>query len=262
MIIALLISAILTVEPIQDQTPEQITHTLQQLRSQDQSFEERVRTIANSSIGTEYNNGPLGEGVGGKHDSDPLVDLKRVDCVTFVEQTIALSVTPSYEEMVDFLQTIRYKDAKIDYEHRNHFMISDWVPNNPFFHNITGDLGVETETVTRTISRKDFFKRVDAPTLGQTTPDQSISVRIIPTPLTAQAEAQLPDTALIIFIGKVDWLFALHCGLYIRDENGKGFLLHASSKNGHVAQTNLTHYMEPQKNRYLGFTAYTITEPE
>ncbi|HIA47767.1 MAG TPA: DUF1460 domain-containing protein [Candidatus Hydrogenedentes bacterium] len=261
MLSTILILATLTAEPIHQQSPSEITDYLYLLNAKGDTFEQRVRKVTQDSLGTEYNDGPLGEGVGGKYDPDPIIDLTRVDCVTFVEQTVALSMTPNYDEMVEFLQTIRYKDGKIDYEHRNHFMITDWLPNNPYCQDVSSQLGVETQTVKRTISRKDFFQLVKAPTIGQSTPDQTISLNIISVKDTAHAEKNLPDTALIIFIGKIDWLFSLHTGLYIRDENGRGQLIHASSKSGKVVSMNLTDYTESQKTRYLGFTAYKITEP-
>lgn len=262
MLTAILICVSLAGAPLHEQSPAQVTEYLQELQAHELSFEERLRKVVSDSMGTEYNGGPLGEGPEGKHDSDPLVDLKRVDCVTFVEQSVALSITPDYEEMVDQLQQFRYKDGIIDYEHRNHFLINDWIQNNPYCKEVTKDLGVNTETLERNISRKDFFQLVKAPEIGQDTPDVIVQLPIIPTALTSEAEAQLPDTALIVFVGKVEWLFALHCGLYLRDEDGEGYLIHASSKAEKVTKTRLSDYMEQQKDRYLGFSAYAVTEPK
>lgn len=248
--------------PLHEQSPEEVTGYLHCLQAERQPFEERLRRVVEDSIGTEYNGGPLGEGAGGAHDSDPLVDLTKVDCVTFVEQSVALSMAPDYPAMVEQLQTFRYRDGRINYEARNHFMISDWIRNNPFCTEITQDLGVDTQVLERTISKKDFFQLVKAPELGQATPDEIVQLAIVPTALTPQAEAQLPDTALVVFVGKVDWLFALHCGLYLRDNNGEGHLIHASSKAGAVTRTRLSDYMQQQENRYLGFTAYAVNEPK
>jgi hypothetical protein len=248
--------------PLYEQTPEQVNTYLQEMQADNLSFEQRLRRVVRDSIGTEYNGGPLGEGGGGAYDADPLVDLKRVDCVTFVEQSVALSVTPNFDDMLTRLQGFRYKNGKINYEDRNHFMISDWIKNNPYCKDVTGELGVSIQTLERTISKKDFFQLVKAPNLGQDTPDQQVKLPIVPTALTKEAEAKLPDTALIVFVGKVDWLFALHCGLYLRDEEGQGYLAHASSKAESVTKTRLTDYMKSQENRYLGFAAYELTEPE
>ena len=262
MILPILVAITLTADPIYTLNEAQITGYLATLQSSDSSFESRLRTVIDDSLGTAYADGPLGEGEGAQYDADPLVDLTKVDCVTFVEQAVAMAITPDYSSMVDTLQHIRYKDGKIDYEARNHFMITDWIRNNPYCVEVTRDLGVPTETVTRRISRKDFFKLVKAPGLGESTPDEQVALSIVPTAAAKAAESKLPDTALIVFVGKIDWLFALHCGFYIRDENGTGHLVHASSKVGEVIKMNLTDYIAEQKDRYLGFAAYEITEPK
>lgn len=225
-------------------------------------FASRLKLVIERSVGTPYHDGPLGEGPSGTHDKDPLVDLTRVDCVTYVEQSLALASAPSYEKAVENLQRIRYRNGKIDYESRNHFMISDWIANNPYCVDVTQKLETPTETVTRTISRKDFFKLLKADEVGQDTPDQDVTLCYVPAARTAEAAGALPDLALVVFIGKVDWLFSLHCGVYVRDEAGEGKLYHASSKAGKVVPVSLEDYVESQAGRYIGFTAYAITEPK
>ncbi|MFP6584424.1 MAG: N-acetylmuramoyl-L-alanine amidase-like domain-containing protein [Candidatus Hydrogenedentota bacterium] len=262
MITSILLAIGLAATPIHEQNTTEITHYLEQLQTDNLSFQERMRRVVDDSLGTLYDGGPLGEGPDGKYDADPLVDLKKVDCVTFVEQTVALSVASDYEGMVDVLQTYRYKDGDIGYETRNHFMITDWVRNNPFCKDITESLGVDTKTVTRTISRKDFFELVKAPDVGQDTADEVVALPIVPSASTAASEKKLPDTALIVFVGKVDWLFSLHCGLYLRDETGEGHLIHASSKSGEVVKMSFPDYVKSQGDRYIGFTAYEVLEPE
>lgn len=261
MILPLLLAATLAADPIHTKDELQVTAYLHHLQEQHQPFQQRLRTVIDDSVGTAYADGPLGEGQGGQYDPDPLVDLTRVDCVTFVEQSVALAITPDYSTMVDTLQDIRYKGGAVDYESRNHFMITDWIRNNPFCVDVTRELGVPTQSITRTISRKDFFKLVKAPGLGETTPDEEVTLPVIPITSAAAVESKLPDTALVVFVGKIDWLFALHCGFYIRDESGEGHLIHASSKAGHVIKMSFPEYAAEQKDRYLGFTVYEVTEP-
>jgi len=228
-----------------------------------QSFESRLLQVARDSLGTPYEDGPLGEGPEGKHDTDPMVDFGKVDCVTYVEQSVALAAASSYEQMFANLQKIRYRDGKTDFENRNHFMISDWIANNAFCTDVSADLGVETETLTRTISRKDFFELVEAPGLGLDTPDEKITIDLVPTALAKTAQKNLPSPSLVVFVGKVDWIFSLHCGLYLRDEaTGEGKLYHGSSKAEGVIAMDLADYMNQQSSRYIGFTAYRIDEPE
>ncbi len=235
---------------------------VRELARTEPQFEARLERVIRDSVGTPYFDGPLGEGPTSIIDKDPLVDFTRVDCVTSVEQWIAAASARDYTEMFDHLQRIRYKDGVIDFEPRNHFMITDWIANNTFCKPISEDLGLATESVTRTISRKGFFERVKAPGLGLNTPDVVQTVNYVPSALVEEAETKIPEPALIIFIGKkVDWLFALHCGFFLRDEQGMGRLYQASKKLGYVAEMDLGDYVREQGDRYLGFTVYQVTEP-
>lgn len=247
--------------PIFSMGEAQLGDYIGNLAAQEESFESRLGHVARECLGTLYEDGPLGEGPDGKYDTDPLVTFEKVDCVTYVEQSIAVAASSTYDEMLANLQRVRYKNGIVAYESRNHFMISDWIANNPFCVDVSQELKVQTESHTRTISRKGFFERVEAPELGLQTPDQDVTVHIVPTEAVSQAEKALPSPSLIVFIGNVDWLFSLHCGLYLRDEEGGGKLYHASSKAQAVVGEPLDDYMKKQAGRYIGFTAYKITQP-
>ena len=54
---------------------------------------ERLDLVSAKFLGTAYVASPLGEGTG--KDPDPLVRYDAVDCLTFVEEAIALSLAPS-----------------------------------------------------------------------------------------------------------------------------------------------------------------------
>lgn len=226
------------------------------------TFEARLGQVLEDSIGTPYFDGPLGEGPTGKYDQDPLVDLTRADCVTAVEQAIAMASADNYPDFFEKLQAIRYKGGVIDFESRNHFMETDWVRNNAFCEPVTKELGVPLASVTRTISRAGFFERVKAPGVGAGTPDEKIAFEYVPSAAVEDAERALPNNSLILFVGqKPDWLFVLHCGIFVRDESGQGRFIQASSKQGAVVSMDLGDYVREQGDRYLGLAAYRIREP-
>lgn len=247
---------------IQEMTKDELDAYIRAQADNAGSFDERISAVAEATLGTAYQDGPLGEGPEGRYDQDPLVDFNKVDCVTYVEQAVAVAGSSNYDEMFNLLQQIRYKNGAVNYEDRNHFMISDWIANNRFCEDITRDLGVDTWPVTRTISRKDFFQLVKAPDVGQATADQNITIDLVPSEASADAEKGLPSPSLVVFVGKVDWLFSLHCGLYLRDETGKGALYHASSKADQVVAVDLPKYVQAQSSRYIGFTAYSLDSPD
>jgi hypothetical protein len=246
---------------IYDQTPSETDAYLTQLHRQESSFQARLAQVIADSLGTPYHDGPLGEGPGAPYDPDPLIDLSRVDCVTFVEQSVALATAPSLSEATKVLQHYRYEEGQIDFLHRNHFMLVDWVPNNPWCVETTSDLGVESRNVTRTISMAGFFRRVKAPELGQEIPDREVTVTYIPIAQAAAVAQAIEKTSLIVFIGHVDWLFALHCGIYLPNGPEGGKLFHASSKAGKVAAMDLAEYAASQSERYLGMAVYEVRDP-
>ncbi len=242
-------------------TPAEISEWLQRLHAQHSAFAARLDAVARASEGTPYADGPLGEGPSGEFDKDPLMDLTRVDCVTYVEQCIALAASTTYRDAWHMLQRIRYRGGNIGFATRNHFTVADWLANNPWCADRTPELGAPAQTLTRTISRKDFFRRVQAPALGQDVPDEDVTVRYIATGDAAKALDKLPAPGLIVFIGNIDWLFALHTGLFLRDEDGAGALYHASSSAGKVVRTDLAAYLARHAERYRGFLACEIRTP-
>ena len=247
--------------PVHEMDPAGVDAYIQELQRKHATFEQRLTAVANDSLGTPYADGSLGEGPDGEYDTDPLIDLSRADCVTFMEQSIAIAAGVDYDSAFDLLQQIRYADGVIDFEHRNHFFITDWIGNNSFCVEVTGDLDVPTKTIKRTISRKDFFERVDAPGLGIDTPNRTEELVIVPPQHVQAAEDTLPSPSVVVFVGKVEWLFALHTGLFIRDDEGNGRLYHASSKAGEVVAVDLSDYVAEQGGRYIGIAVYRVTMP-
>ncbi|MDR1009209.1 MAG: DUF1460 domain-containing protein [Rickettsiales bacterium] len=103
-------------------------------------------------VGAEYLIDPLGEGVG--YDSDPLVRFDAFDCLTFVETVLAL------ENGVN-LNDIRYKDGRVDFVARHHFLAADWVPNNRrIVRDATRTLGLPFTLQYTTIDRAAWFRKV------------------------------------------------------------------------------------------------------
>jgi hypothetical protein len=62
-------------------------------------------------------------------DPDPTFRLDAVDCLTFVEETLAMSLARRDEDVPTLLERIRYASTPV-YEDRNHLMEAQWLPNN------------------------------------------------------------------------------------------------------------------------------------
>jgi hypothetical protein len=101
----------------------------------------RVLDVSARFLGTPYVHSPLGESAG--VDPDPFIRFDAVDCLTFVEETLALSIARSPTEVGPILLHLRYERAP-RYEERNHLMEAQWVPNNVrkgFLRDVTREFG-------------------------------------------------------------------------------------------------------------------------
>lgn len=88
---------------------------------------ERLLGMSERFLNTPYVLSPLGEGQG--VDPDPTFRLDAVDCLTFVEETLALGMAHGEPEVPALLERIRYASTPA-YEDRNHLMEAQWLPNN------------------------------------------------------------------------------------------------------------------------------------
>ena len=89
---------------------------------------ERITTIAVFFMNTPYKSNTLNA----TKKELPIINLRELDCVTFVENVLALSLLPEYSDksIDDFVKNIvkiRYRNGKIeDYTSRLHYS-SDWI---------------------------------------------------------------------------------------------------------------------------------------
>jgi len=120
----------------------------------------RLMRMSERFINTPYVLSPLGEGHG--VDPDPTFRLDAVDCLTFVEQSLALSLAGREEEVAPLLERIRYAGMPT-YEDRNHLMEAQWLPNNlrkGFLADVTRRYaGADAVTVTKSLTRQTWQSR-------------------------------------------------------------------------------------------------------
>ena len=105
---------------------------------------ERIECIAHKFLGLPYKIDPLGEGPNASVDPDPMYRFDAHDCMTMVEHVIALASAKSSAIFMDHLSKIRYRDAKVSYGSRLHFVSVDWLPENiknGFVREITHEVG-------------------------------------------------------------------------------------------------------------------------
>jgi hypothetical protein len=236
-----------------------------------QSLEERLLTLSEGFVNTPYVESPLGEGLG--KDPDPLLRYDAVDCLTFVEESMALALAQAPGEVLPLLSQLRY-DGPVAYETRNHLMEAQWLPANTrkgFLKDVTRVYGGEDTTqVSKTLSASTwampFAKKMDLPPGHR--PTGTYSVDVIPLAKVAERTQRVPEGTLMLVV-RADRVGrptrVTHLGFLVR-KAGKLHLRHAAkSVFARVVDEELTHFLK-RNARYdaypvVGVSLYEIHSP-
>lgn len=221
--------------------------------------QERVIPIGKFFIGFPYRKSPIAR----ESKNHLTVNLREKDCVTFVENTIALLYTlsspkRSFETFKKILKRIRYREGKIQgYPSRLHYF-SEWMEDNKrkgFLKEVTQELGgkpfqkslhfmtdhpglypslrhpknfYRMRGIEKRISRKPFF--------------------FIPKESLPEMESQIQEGDLIAIVTRKKGLDIQHVG-FAEKRRKRVYLLHASEKEGEVTLSGETLYRYLMKTR-------------
>lgn len=94
------------------------------------NIKNRITLISENLLGSRYQLTALGEGYYGRYDQFPLYRIDAFDCETFVDMVLALAFATDVDSFKQCIKKIRYKDGKVSYINRNHFLSLDWNNNN------------------------------------------------------------------------------------------------------------------------------------
>ncbi len=109
------------------------------------ALDTRLEWATRQFLGVRYQVDPLGEGVGAVPDPEPRLRCELMDCLTFVETSLALARARAVDEVAPLLDALRY-EGEVSYAGRNHFFAEQWVPANErkgFIRELTQALGKE-----------------------------------------------------------------------------------------------------------------------
>ncbi len=204
-------------------------------RIQSPDLVDRFLEASGLLLGIPYANGPLGEGDPGGIDPDPRADLRRADCVTFLEESLALALAAPRRagDYLGILDAIRYEGAEVGFAARNHYMMRDWVPANAWLvDDVTSIVGAgKTRTIRKTIDRAAFLREQGAAPRPGVDGAGTIEFAAIPTAELAAVGDRLRSGDLLLWVAKKDGIDIAHTGMVVRDpKNGSPLHRHASSK--------------------------------
>lgn len=217
----------------------------------------RLVDASGSFLGVPYQEFPQGEGPDGLYDSDPLMRTDRVDCVTFVELSLAKALAGDGAGLQAQLLRIRYRGGVVSYQTRNHFTESDWLPNNRaagFIRDITAEVARGRERMaSKTVRKRAWYaaktegdlkgprvERLSAPEkaalvaqwreLGAKMPDQTVTLPYVPTADLAAVAPSIPSgtIASLVRADQTDKPTMIsHLGIVIQ-RDGRTWFRHAA----------------------------------
>ncbi len=250
----------------------QVGHRVSRIHRDTTSHAERLAAVSAMFVGRRYQISPLGEGPLGSVDADPIARFDRFDCVTYVEQVMALAWFGKLDAAIAELQHIRYAAGQIRYGARKHIMMAQWIPQNiaaGFVRDISSsvaggpvsyaELQLGERDFVSPLGRKLKLSRADRP-LG------THRLPIIPVDRLGGLIGRIPHGTIITSIraprSGVPYR-ASHVGLVI-DEGGKKVVRHAHRRRGRVVEQPLeTFSREAQRWRrwpIVGFNLLAIAE--
>jgi hypothetical protein len=113
-----------------DMNPDEVDSYLRHLHASERNFLRRIEIIGRKSIGQPHRQEVTGEFPFEIPADRPMVNLDESDCMTFVENTLAMALADDWRKFFIFLQRIRYRDGILSWENRNHFFEADWEESN------------------------------------------------------------------------------------------------------------------------------------
>ncbi|MFZ5476586.1 MAG: N-acetylmuramoyl-L-alanine amidase-like domain-containing protein [Myxococcota bacterium] len=161
---------------------------------------ERIDAASRAFLGLPYLNDAAGEMAG--PDPDPPARYDAFDCLTFVEEVLALAIAPDPLYAPAIRDALRYRGAA-SYETRRHFMEAQWIPDaiaNGLLVDVTDRVG-RARTITKEVTpdtwrhwrRRALFKLPDA-----LLPLGAWSLRFLDLAEAAEAAARIPPGAVIV----------------------------------------------------------------
>jgi hypothetical protein len=202
----------------------------------------------------------------GNSEEQLIVNLRGLDCSTFIESALSLTLVaesdnPCYSQYTNVLKNIRYRDGVIDgYESRLHYF-TDWIFDNQqkgIIEDVTQKLGgipyekeinfmsthpgayIQLGNDSDMVSRIDYFEK-------------EISGRdyyYIPKDSVATVEPKLEEGMIVGITTAIAGLDIAHVGFLVK-HNERIHLLHASSDAGKVVVSDkpLVDYLAGNKKQ-------------
>ncbi len=193
-----------------------------------------------------------------------VINLHGLDCTTYVENVLAFGLMlqneeTQFEDYTNELETIRYKNGKLDgYASRLHYF-SEWIANNEkkeLLKDITSEIGGKeiTKEINFMSSHRDLYPFLkDDVNFEKIKASENYlnnqAICILPQDQIEANEHLIQSGDIIALTTSINGLDITHTGIASREKDGRIHLLHASS-SGEVKVSDLTlvDYLKKVKN--------------
>ena len=224
---------------------------------------EKMAYYSERFVGAPYLLVCEGEGENGRYETEPLLNLKQINCMTYCEIVLALALSSHYEEMFNMLQHIRYRDGFISMATRNHYTMVDWLPANRWCLDDVSEQvgGKDAVKSTRMIRHGAFFHKKGIDDLPRILPDRTVTATYIPLEKLTAHEAALKSGDIVALIQNKTDIFSAHMLMIVQKE-GSTWFRHASMSAGKVVDEPFADYIAKisKKPLYQGMSFMRVKE--
>lgn len=206
----------------------------------------RVLRAAFLLLGTPYQSATL--------EKDPegvVINIRQVDCTTFVESVLALSLEsnekePDFKGVADHLRRIRYRDGQVSYLNRLHYF-SDWLYENQQRGIVKDKTMAMPQCVPLNLNLSFMSSHPESYPALTAHPEWVGEMRMIESAISkrelysflpkediAEASQQIKDGDILAFVTNIKGLDVTHVGIAYWETPQKLTFIHASSQSRKV----------------------------
>ena len=245
-------------------TTEELDKVIREIAKSKMANQEKMIYYSGRFLGTPYVLLCEGDGTYARYDTLPLMNLKEINCMTYCEIVMALTLSSYYEEMFNVLQHIRYKNGIIGMATRNHYTMTDWLPENSWcLDDVTVLIGGnKCKRLTRTISHKKFFEGKGITDIMDVLPDRESTINYIPKESLLSVTDKMNSGDVVSLIQDAPGILSAHMLMIYKDEKGKTYFRHASMSKKPTLDEPFDDYVSGlmDNKKYLGMAFMRIKE--
>ncbi|MBN1541593.1 DUF1460 domain-containing protein [candidate division KSB1 bacterium] len=236
---------------------QEIDRDIRRISAQNLSTAERMTYYSSRFLGAPYELYCQGDGPHARYDPLPLLNLKKINCMTYCEIVMALTLADYYIDFFNILQHIRYENGIIGMATRNHYTMGDWLPANSWCLDDVTHLigGADTRSVTRVISHETFFAGKGIDDIPIMYRDREVTIDYLPFDTLLQHEDDLQSGDVVALILDAPGIFSAHMLLVIKNDQGTVFR-HASMSAGKTIDSPFAAYIADLREnpKYIGMS--------